>query len=716
MSENLSVFSDPRSVAVVGASADPAKWGYWLARGALRGAGRRAVHLVNAGSAVIEGAPSVPSLADLPETPELVVLCAPAATVPGVVEQALAMGTRGFLGITAGIDQASDEPGLERRLAAQVRAAGARMVGPNCLGLYDATHELDLAWGTFSPGSLGIISQSGQLGLEIAGLAAHAGLGVSRFVSVGNQVDVTAADLLDDLLGHEATRAVVLYLEDFGDGRELVGTMARLREAGKPVVVLTVGASEASRMAARSHTGSMTSSLDVVAAACRAAGAVLVNSPAEAVDLAHLLHGSPLPGGRRVAVVSDSGGQGAVGADTLERHELTVPPLSPAVSSALASFLPAQAAVGNPVDLAGAGEQDLDTYSRVVDVLLGSGEVDAVVLSGYFGCYGDDTPELAARELEVVASLAGAVGAHGRPVVVHSMSHDSEAVRSMRAQAVPTLHTIDSVARSLGLSATLAEHPGTHLPRPVTPVAGVATGADYLAGRDLVQSFGVAYPGARGVRTADHVVAAAADLRPPYVLKAGWIEHKTEVGGVVVGLPDATAAADAFAEMHGRLGDGDYVLEEMDRRPDVVELIVGARRDPAFGPLVVVGLGGVQAELYQDVRLGLGPVTEQEALAMLRSLRAHAVLQGWRGRPGVDVESAARVVAALSRLLAERPEVLEAEINPLRVGVDGAVAVDALVLVAGAEALEPPPGHAVPHSSTPASPSPREAQLTGATR
>lgn len=679
---DLSVFNDPRSVAVVGASADPAKWGYWLARGALRGRDRRQVHLVNAKGAVIEGVSSVRSLAELDTAPELVVLCAPAPSVPAVVEQALAVGVKGFLGITAGLDDATGEPGLEHRLAERIRAAGARLVGPNCLGLYDAGNQLELAWGTFTPGSLAIVSQSGQLGLELAGLAAHAGLGVARFVSVGNQVDVSATELLDDLVDHPETRAVVLYLESFHDGRGLVETMARLREAGKPVVVLTVGASEASRAAARSHTGALTAASDVVAAACRAAGAVLVETPTQAIDLAHLLVGGPLPQGRRVAIVSDSGGQGAIAADTLARHGLQVPRLSDGTRQRLAGLLPAAAAVANPVDLAGAGEQDLTTYARVVDAIAGSGEVDTVVMSGYFGCYGADTPELEERELEVVQALAGVTRLHGVPVVVHSMSHDSPAVRSMRAQAVPTLHTIDAVARSVNLAARMAEDTGAPAGSVAAAEAEVGEAADYLTGRALLSSYGVGYPAAAAVRTTADVTDAACGLNGPFVLKAGWFEHKTEVGGVVVGLADATAATDAFSDMHSRLGDGGYVLEEMDAQRDVVELIVGARRDPSFGPVVLVGLGGVQAELHKDVQVALAPVTEDQAVAMIRSLRSYPLLDGWRGRPQVDVDAAAGAVAAVSRLLAERPDVVEAEINPLRVGPAAAVAVDALVVLA----------------------------------
>lgn len=680
---DLSVFSDPRSVAVVGASADPSKWGYWLARGALRGAARRDVHLVNANGAVIEGCQSYPSLAELPGVPELVVLSNPPATVPAVIEQALALGTKGFLGITAGLDAAHDDLDLERRLAEQVRAAGARMIGPNCLGLYDAANELDLAWGTFTPGSLAIISQSGQLGLELAGLAAHAGLGVARFISVGNQVDVSAAELLEDLVDHAETRAVVLYLESFSSGRDLVATMARLREAGKPVVVLTVGASEASRAAARSHTGALTAATDVVAAACRAAGATLVDTPSQAVELAHLMLGSPMPRGRRIAVVSDSGGQGAVAADALARNGLTVPRLTGETSAALASLLPTAAAVSNPVDLAGAGEQDLGTYARVVDVLAGSGEVDAVVLSGYFGCYGSDTPELEQRELEVVETLAGVVRSHGKPVVVHSMSHDSLAVRSMKALAVPTLHTIDAVARSLHLATAMAESQAHPAPEQVADSsAELGKAAGYLPGRDLVASYGVTYPAAAAVRSVADLQAATAGLAAPYVLKAGWLEHKTEVGGVAVGLASAAEVEVAFADMHARLGDGEYVLEEMDQQESVVELIVGARRDRSFGPVVLVGLGGVQAELYRDVQVALAPVGLGQARAMLQSLRAYPLLDGWRGRPRVDIDAAAQVVSTLSRLLAENPDLVECEINPLRVGPAGAVAVDALVVTA----------------------------------
>ncbi|MBB5081826.1 acetate--CoA ligase family protein [Nonomuraea endophytica] len=663
----MRVFSDPASVAVVGASADPAKWGYWLARGALRGSHRRKVHLVSRSGAVVDGVRAVPGLRALAEPPELAVLCTPAAALPALVDEALELGVKGFVGITAGLP-----PAEEAELAERVRRAGARLIGPNCLGIYDASAALELAWGTFSPGALGIVSQSGQLGLELAGLAGEAGIGVSRFVSVGNQADVTAVEVLDDLAGHAATRVVVVYLESFGDGRALVRTLAALRSAGKPVIVLTVGASDAGRAAARSHTGSLTAGTAVVEAACRAAGAILTRTPAQAVDLAQLLLDAPAPVGRRVAVVGDSGGQGALAADLLSAHGLEVPALE-AAAPRVAALLPPGAAVRNPIDLAGAGERDLSTYAKLVGVLLDSGEVDSVLLTGYFGSYGADAPSLLARELAVVDTLGTLVRERGRTVVVHSMCRDSAAVRALREHNVPTYATIDQAVGSLGLATELASRP-VAVPAAV-PAAPRTVAPGYLGARALFEWYGVPYPRAVAVS------GEAAEVAGPYVLKAGWLAHKTESGGVAVGLRGPDQVGAALAGMRERLGAGEYVLEEMDTRAGIVELIAGGRRDPSFGPVVMVGAGGTLSELYEDVVVALAPVDEEQALAMLRRLRAYPLLRGWRGAPPVDEVAAARVVVAVSRVIAEQEHVAECEINPLRAGPDGVLAVDALVVI-----------------------------------
>ncbi|MDP5182020.1 acetate--CoA ligase family protein [Blastococcus sp. BMG 814] len=670
----LGLFRDPASVAVVGASDDRGKWGYWLARGALSGRHRRKVYLVNRSTSSVQGESTYPDVASLPEPPELLVLCVPPAFVEGVVDEALALGVRAFLGITAGVAN-------EARLGSKIRAAGARIVGPNSLGLYDATSQLQLAWGHFTPGSLAIVSQSGQLGSEIATMSARAGLGVSRFVSVGNQLDVHAAELLEDLLDHGASSLVALYLESFTDGPQLVEVLQRLRAAGKPTVVLTTGASEGSQRLAQSHTGSLTSALDTVDAACRAAGAIRVATPTELVDVARCLAVSARPTGRRVAVVSDSGGQGGIAADVAAARGLSTPVFSVPLQERLATMLPAGASVSNPVDLAGAGEADLHTYAVLTELLMTSGEVDTVLLSGYLGCYGEDNPATERAELAVVDRLGSAVASAGVPLLVHSMSPDSPAVRRMWNQGIPVFAAIESGMGAIANAAALSQWPGRELD--AAAGAPLTVQPDYWAARDVLSRIGIDAPAGRRVDSPEQVAAAAAELTPPLVLKAGWLAHKSESGGVRLGLRTAAELAAAYEDMVTRLGAGEYVVEEQDTRPDVVEMLVGGRRDRDFGPLIAVGAGGTEAELYRDVCVELAPVDHATALDMVSRLRCLPLLRGWRGRPPVDLAALADVVVAVSCAVAATPEIDDLEVNPLRVGPAGALAVDALILSTG---------------------------------
>ena len=666
---DLRVFSDPSSVAVVGASEDPAKWGYWLASGALEGAHRRAVHFVNRRSTSVLGHPCAANVSDLSEAPELVALCVPANHLDAVVDEALARGTRGFLGITSGVAD-------DAALSARITAGGARLIGTNSLGIYDATNELRLMWGVPTPGPMAIVSQSGQLGSELIALGRRHGLGVSRFVSIGNQTDVTATDVLADLADHDDTRVVALYLESFTDGEALFGALATLRAAGKPTVLLTVGGSSASSRLARTHTGSLTSPLDVVDAVCRATGVVRVATPAELIDVARGFLAVRTARGRRVAIVGDSGGQSGIAADVAAAAGLTVPQFSVQLSERLGAQLPAGAACTNPVDLAGAGEQDLGNYAAIVEQACAAGDVDAVVLTGYFGCYAQDVPALADAEAAVAQRLGAVARTAGLPVLVHTMAPDSETAQTLWRCGVPAYGRIEAVVR---VAAALADS----VPTPPAAVVESSTATvepGYWAARALLAGAGVAFPAGAVVRDSADIDAAADRLTAPLVVKAAWLEHKSDVGGVRMNLHDRADLHAAFDDMRGRLGDGEYVVEEQDHRPDAVEVLIAARRDPQLGPVVVVGAGGTDTEVLRDVRMECAPVSVATATAMLERLRIAPLLNGFRGRAAVDAAALADAVVAVSQLIAVRPDLTEIELNPVRATASGALAVDALVV------------------------------------
>ena len=344
---------------------------------------------------------------------------------------------------------------------------------------------------------------------------------------------------------------------------------------------------------------------------------------------------------------------------------------------ALAQLLPDGAACSNPVDLAGAGEKDLACYADVISLLLDSDEVDSVVLTGYFGSYGVDTPSLAGRELEIVDAMGAAVTEAGKPLIVQTMVDGSAANEAMWKQGIPVYGNIETAIRAL-VDADRLARAGRPLAKPAARTDPIGVG--YLAAQKVLTEAGIRFPHGVPVRRRTDLDAARAQLNAPYVLKASWLEHKSELGGVRVGLADMDALTEAFDTMYASLGEGDYVVEELDARRHTVEILVGARRDPDLGPIVVVGAGGTEAEVYRDVAVEMAPVDAATARAMLGRLACAPLLRGWRGRPAVDVDALTEAVVAVSEVAASHPRISEIDVNPLRVGPHGVLAVDALIV------------------------------------
>ena len=681
----LTALFDPRSVTVVGASAVPGKWGHILALRALRSCGDRPVVLVNRRGTEVLGHPTRPSIAEARSEVggplDLVVVCVPATELLLAVTHALAAGARSLVVITAGLSELGPAGAeTEHEAVRLVRAAGAVLVGPNCLGIVDTGSQLQLSHDLLPRGEVSVLSQSGNVVLDLAALLRDRGLGVARFVSLGNQADLSVVDLMETCRHHDQTRAVAIYAEDVVDGRAFVAAGRALVAAGKPVVVLAPGRSASAIRSAVSHTGSLTSASEVVDAACEAAGAHRVDHPTQMADLLQgLLAGRRMPG-RRTAILTDGGGHGAIAADALAAVGLGSPVLAEVTRTALRTVLPTGSHVANPVDLAGAGEQDPMRYTRTLATLLAAQEVDGVLLTGYFGGYSTHDSAMAAHEVAAAEAMADIVTAQPKPVAVHTIFPEGPTGRLLRAAGLPVHRDVDRVAAVLaGLVERPADHDDLTLPAPAAPV----TDASYEGARRLLGEAGVCFPAARTVHDLGALDAAltADDLGFPLVLKATGRVHKSEGGGVVLGLLDADAVRAAYARLLVDLNPPAVSVESMVDTSHGVEVIVGSVADPRFGPVLMVGLGGVLTEVLSDTALAIAPVSEARARRLLLSLRGAPLLLGARGRDPVDLGALAQVVSRVSYVAAAHPELAEVELNPVLAGTSGAVALDARVVL-----------------------------------
>lgn len=675
---------EPRSVALVGASASPGKVGHVVLRNLLA-TYRGDVHPIHPTESEILGRPCRASVGEVPGPVDLAVIVIPAAATPAVLEDCAAAGVRAAIIISGGFAEAGpDGRALQDRVAAIGRAAGIRLVGPNCFGVINVHAGLNASIGIGLPeaGGVSLFSQSGAYGMAAFSRSKDGEIGFAKVIAPGNTVDIDEVDVLRYLGGDGRTRVIAMLLESIRDGAAFVEA-ARAVTPHKPVIVLKTGRGESGRRAAASHTAALAGDVAVGAAALRQAGVRLVTDGLTLLDVAAALDRQPAPRGGRVAVVTNSGGTGVELADLLEGEGMTVPRLSEGLQARLREHLPAHASTENPVDLTVDWERFPTMYGETIRALLDSDEIDALlpVLLQRSALI----PEVTDRVIAEVA--AGRARGSTTPVHVCWVG-PQEAEANRRRLLEAGIPCSPWAARAVRTLAAARAHPARPVPPVGDPLAAppVAHGDGWLPPDESlrrVAAAGVPVVPWRLVDTAAGAIQAARDLCFPVVLKAirPDLVHKTEAGAVRLGLANAAAVRAAAGDLRRSLGPGPFLVQH--QADAGVEFVIGAVAASGFGTMVVAGLGGIWVEALGDVAMRLAPFGPDEAASMLDELRGAALLDGGRGRPPIDRARLACLIAEVSGFVARAPWLRELDINPLIATRDGGlVAVDARIRVA----------------------------------
>ena len=687
---SMKAFFEPRIVAVVGANRERGKIGAAILHNLIANGFTGSVVPVHPTADAIQGLRAYARVSDIPAPVDLAIIVVPAAHVLEAVDDCIRKGVRAVCVISAGFGEANvDGRERERGLLERVRAAGCRLVGPNCMGLLNTDPAIRLN-ATFSPvyppaGSVAMSTQSGALGLAILDYARRLNIGISSFVSVGNKVDVSGNDLIQYWAQDPRTNVILLYLESFGNPRKF-GEIARHVGRQKPIVAVKAGRSTAGARAASSHTGALAATDKAVDALFHQAGVIRTDTLEELFDVAALLAHQPVPRGRRVAILTNAGGPGILAADACEGHGLEVATLTEQTRSELRSFVPEAASVANPVDMLASAPAE--HYGRALAALLRDDNVDSV-LTIFIPPLVTDPDAVAA---EIVAASSDAAG---KPIV--SIFMRAEGAPATLGE-IPCYTFPEPAAIALGRAAAYGEW--KRKPSGTMPVfddirvdearrvveAALGRGGGWLTpqeAQDLMAAAGIPVAPAQVARDADEAVSVASHVGFPVALKAigPTLLHKTERGAVRLRVADERAVrgvAAAFAEQFGDEMTGLLVQRMV---PDGVEMLVGALHDPTFGPVVACGSGGVLVELLGDLAFRIHPLTTEDATEMVRELKGARLLQGYRGSPLADQGALHDVVLRVSALLTACPEIQELDLNPVKVLAAGACVVDARVRV-----------------------------------
>ncbi len=694
MKGDLRQLLSPRSIAIVGASADLGKVNGRPIANLLRDGYAGVIYPVNPAYGEVGGLKCYSDVQSLPEVPDLGVVAVAASRAAQAVEALGAKGVKFVIVWSAGFAEAGEEGrALEENLMRVARKHGMRICGPNTLGLTNAFERMPLTFSQYadvpiSAGPVAFVSQSGAFGTAVATSARGRGIGLGYFISTGNQADLTLAEIVADVLEDERITVVVAYLEGLTDGLEFVRVAERAVRMGKPLIVVKVGKQPAGRRAAVSHTGSLAGDDAVFDSIMKQVGVIRAEDESHALDLAAALTCCDPADGPGVGLITISGGAGAMMADFAEGAGLQVPVLTESTQSELRKVLRGFASFANPVDVTGQVIEDVSVLTRSMEIVLKDPQISVGVAWVQF---------LHRQADEFVERLIALKASAKKPFILCWLNSPPEAVARLRAAGVCVTDRTQGciqaaagivrfgeairAARARATSAAMrvrAQSAHSHSneePVPTVEAAGILS----KAGLSLV----------RTSLACDEEEAAriASEFGFPVALKieSPDLPHKTEAGGVRLGLPDPGSVRSAFREIvrSARAYDPAARIEGVTIQSMAApgtELVLGLQHDAAFGPVVMVGLGGIFIEVLKDVVFGVPPLDHAAALAMIGRIRAQAMLRGVRGNAPVDVDALAQALCALSRIAVEHPEISELDVNPVFANEDGIVAVDWLMM------------------------------------
>ena len=675
----------PESVAVIGASRTPGKVGHDILANLIRDGYAGAIIPVNPGTETLFDLPCYPTLAAAGRKVDLAVIVVPRPLVRKAVVDSISAGVKAIIIITAGFRETGPEGlALELELVELCRRRQVRLLGPNCMGLINTENNLNASFAGHmpKPGGISIFSQSGALCTAMLDLAAGRHLGLAKLVSIGNKADLSEAELLTALAHDEQTRVIVGYLEDISSGNNFVKA-AEEAASLKPVVILKAGTTAAGLRAAASHTGVLAGADTAYGAAFKRSGVVRADTFDALFDYATALAMQPLPKGDRVLIITNAGGPGTMAADAVEKAGMKVAELDRNTATALRAQLPQAASVGNPVDVL--GDADPARYVAAIEAAQADPAVDAILVIL--------TPQAMTRPAETARAIAKALDG-SKPVVVSFMG-GQDVMPGRHELAAASLPDYDSPERAVLALKGMYEYAAwkSRPPRLVTRfrvnrrrveriiTRRQRTGRLQLGevkGKDILGAYGFHIPQGALAGSAEEAAEIAERIGYPVAMKivSPNIVHKSDLGGVQLNVGSGEEAEDAYNLMTMKITkrapdaliEGVYV-EQMVARG--LEVIIGMSRDPQFGPMLMFGLGGIFVEVMKDVTFHLAPITEEEAVQMLKSTRSYAMLEGRRGRKGVDIAAIASGLQRISQLTTDFPQIVELDINPFIVGEYG---------------------------------------------